>query len=1049
MNHKPINTFRMKNLLSIIFCLICLCPLYAQAQSITVSGVVYDENGETLPGVSVYLKNSPGIGTTSNLDGEFKIKVSKSEVIVLSFLGYNNFEYRAEKEESNLKVTLSPSSSQLDEVVVTGLGSQRKVSLVGAISTINTSEIQTPATSLSNMLGGRVPGVISMLSSGEPGKNISEFWVRGIGTFGASTSALVLIDGLEGDLNSVDPADVEAFSILKDASATAVYGVRGANGVVLVTTKRGASGKLKLTARANFTFSYLNKMPDYLGANEYAALANEARVVRGDDPLYTDEEMNLIRYHLDQDLYPDVDWQKEIMKRTGFQQTYYLSAQGGGDIARYFISLGLSNEGAAYKMDPNSPYNADIGYNTYNYRANLDINLTKSTTLYLGTDGYLAQNNLSGLAQTDNLWFAQSQLTPLTIPTIYSNGQLPAYGSGANYSPYVMLNYTGKGSNQNYTGKVTLALTQDFSALVKGLKLRVQGAYDNMSWFNENRQVLPEMFAATGRSINGDLQTVRRVAPVTAQYYNSQDQYRKYHLEGTLTYEKIIQSDHRVSGLVYYYMSDQKRVSEISGSSGVNLSMAAIPKRYQGLSSRLTYGYRDTYMIDVNFGYTGSENFQPGRQFGFFPSVALGWVPSNYGLFKDKLPWFDFLKFRGSYGSVGSDRISNSRFPYLTIISETAGTRWTNVSNNGISESSIGADNLLWEKSIKADFGIEGRLWKDRISFVVDFFDDRRDGIFQRRQSIPGYAGLLAMPYGNVGEMRSFGSDGNVAYSQAIDKDWSFTVRANYTYSRNIIKNWEQAPQKYPYQKYNGYMNGAVRGYIATGLFRDEQDVISSPVQSFGGKVLPGDIKYKDINGDGLINTDDIVPLSSPTYPLLMYGFGGEVKYKNFTLGVLFKGTGDTPFYHVGQTVSQSGTSYVNGMGYVPFHNGAIGNVLEIVADQSNRWTPASYSGDPATENPNARFPRLTYGYNANNSQLSTFWKSNNKYLRLQEITLNYHVQQNFLHKVGVSSADIQFVGSNLYVWDNVGLWDPEQANLNGRAYPIPARYTLQLYFNF
>ncbi|KAA6301156.1 MAG: TonB-dependent receptor SusC [Candidatus Ordinivivax streblomastigis] len=1023
-----------------ILCLLCLCPLYAQGQSFTVSGVVYDEEGTTFPGANVFLKNSAGIGTTTNMDGEFKIKVSKADVIVVSFIGYTNFEYRAEKEESNLRVRLSPAATQLDEVVVTGMGSQRKISLVGAISTVNVSEIQTPATSLSNMIGGRVPGVISMLSSGEPGKNISEFWVRGIGTFGASTSALVLIDGLEGDLNSVDPADVEAFSILKDASATAVYGVRGANGVVLVTTKRGQSGRLKLTARANFTIHTLNKMPEYLGAGEYALLANEARVVRGDEPIYTDTEMNYIRYHLDPDLYPDVDWQKEIIKRSGFQQTYYLSAQGGGEIARYFISLGLSNEDAAYKMDPKSEYRKNVGYNTYNYRANLDINLTKSTTLYFGVDGYLSQNNLPGASNTDNLWFAQSQLTPLTIPTKYSNGQLPAYGTGANYSPYVMLNHTGMGTNQTYTGKVTLAVTQDFSAWVKGLKLRVQGAYDNTSWFNENRYVLPEMFAASGRSITGDLITTRRVAPVTAQYSNSQDQYRKYHFESTLTYEKTIHSDHRVSGLVYYYMSDQKRVSEISGSSGVNLSMAAIPKRYQGISSRLTYGFQDTYMIDVNFGYTGSENFQPGRQFGFFPSVALGWVPSNYRFFKEKLPWFDFLKFRSSYGSVGSDRISSARFPYLTIITETAATNWTNI-NNGINESSIGADNLLWEKSIKADFGIEGRLWKERISFVVDVFNDQRDGIFQRRQSIPSYAGLLAMPFGNVGQMRSFGSDGNVAFSQVINKDWSFTVRANYTYSRNVIQNWEQAPQKYPYQTYNGYMNNVIRGYIATGLFRDEQDVTSSPVQTFGGKVLPGDIKYKDINGDGLINSDDVVVLSSPTYPSLMYGFGGEVKYKSLTLGILFKGTGNTDYFHVGQGG--------NGMGYVPFHNGAIGNVLAIAADQSNRWTPASYSGDPATENPNARFPRLTYGYNANNSQLSTWWKGNNKYLRLQEITLNYHLQHNFLHKAGISSADIQFVGSNLYVWDQVKLWDPEQANLNGRAYPIPARYTLQLYLNF
>jgi TonB-linked SusC/RagA family outer membrane protein len=1038
-------------LLSILIVLIVNCQLpidnlfaQVQAQSFNVGGTVYDEDGFTLPGASVFLKNSVGIGGMTDMDGKFTIKVSRGDIIVISFLGYDNFEYITDKEVSDLEIKLAPSSAQIDEVVITGMGSQRKISIVGAVTSVNVAEIQVPATSMANIMGGRIPGIISMQTSGEPGKNISEFWVRGIGTFGASSAALVLIDGLEGDLNSIDPADVEAFSILKDASATAVYGVRGANGVVLVTTKRGQSGKLKITARANFTMSRLTKMPEYLGAGDYALLANEARVVRGDEPLYSNSELNLIKYHLDQDLYPDVNWQDEIMRETGFQQTYYLSGQGGGEIARYFVSLGVSNESAAYKMDKNNPNQQGVGYNTYNYRTNLDLNLTKTTTLYFGSDGYLTLRKQPGMADTDDLWRAQSQLTPLTIPTMYSTGQIPAYGTGANYSPYVMLNHTGTSSNQSYTGKVTLALSQDFSALLKGLKLKVQGAFDNQSWFDERRYVLPEMYAASGRNAKGELLTAKRVDAVAAQYSYAQDQYRKYHFEGTLNYEKTILSDHRVSGLIYYYMSDQKHTYDIYNS-GINASMAAIPKRYQGISSRLTYGFRDTYMVDVNFGYTGSENFQPGRQFGFFPSVAAGWVPSNYQWIRDNLSWLNFLKVRGSYGSVGSDRITDWRFPYLTLVSEHAETRWATSNASGLTESSIGADNLMWEKSIKSDVGIEAHILDERLSLVVDFFNDQRNGIFQQRQSIPSYAGLLAMPYGNVGEMRSFGSDGNIAFSQEIDKDWSFTIRGNFTYSRNIIENWEQALQKYPYQEYNGYANSVLRGYIATGLFRDEQDVISSPVQTFGGKILPGDIKYKDINGDGLINTDDRVALSDPTYPRLMYGFGGELKYENFTLGVLFKGTGNTPFYYVGQSVYQG----TNGIGYVPFHNGEIGNVLSIVNDQSNRWTPASYSGDPATENPNARFPRLTYGYNANNSQLSTWWKGNSKYLRLQEITLNYHLKQNFLNKVGIGSVDLQLVGSNLYVWDQVKLWDPEQANLNGRAYPIPARCTFQLYLNF
>lgn len=1028
---------------NIFICILCLFPLLATAQqTFNMGGTVYDETGETLPGANVYLKDRAGVGTTTDINGKFSIKASKGDVIVFTFIGYKNVEFRVEKEDAALRINFSDQAVELDEVVVTGMGSQRKVSVVGAITSVKVSEIQTPATSVTNMLGGRVPGIISLQTSGEPGKNIAEFWIRGISTFGAGDQALVLIDGLEGNINSIDPADIESFSILKDASATAVYGVRGANGVVLVTTKRGLSGKLKITARANWTLSNLNRMPEYLRAYDYAVLANEARVVRSNEPVYDEMEMDIIRYNLDPDLYPDVNWQDEIIKSQGFQQTYYLSGQGGGEIARYFVSMGLSDEAAAYRLDANNKDRANVGYNTYNYRLNLDVNVTKTTTLYFGSDGYLTIQKQPGVANTNSLWNAQSQLTPLTIPTKYSNGQLPAYGPDDSFSPYIMLNHTGASSNQTFTGKATMSITQDFSFLLDGLKLKIQGAYDNMSYFNERRYQLPEMYGATGRSVLGELQTNKRVEKVAALYDFKTRQYRKYYLEGNLTWEKRIAEYHRVSGLVHYEMSDQKDTNDILNS-GIGSSMAAIPRRYQGLSARVTYGFNDTYNVDLNFGYTGSENFQPGRQFGFFPSFGVGWVPTQYQWVREKMPWLTFLKLRGTYGLVGNDRMAGWRFPYLTLVSETASIDWAGSSFNfgGITETAIGADNLMWEKAVKSDIGLEGRLFGDKVHFVVDIFQDVRDGIFQTRQQIPSYVGLLAMPYGNVGEMKSYGADGNISYMHTINDDMYFTVRGNFTYSKNEIGNWEQAPQKYSYQEYNGYPNSAIRGYIATGLFRDEQDVVSSPVQSFGSVCLPGDIKYKDVNGDGKIDTDDMVPLSDPTYPRLMYGFGGEFRYKNLTVGILFKGTGNTDFYHVGQDG--------NGMGYVPFHGEQIGNVLTIVADQKNRWTPASYSGDPATENPNARFPRLDYGYNANNSQLSTWWKGNSRYLRLQEITLNYNLQRDFLRKVGISSVDLQVVGSNLYVWDKVDLWDPEQAQYNGRAYPIPARYTFQIYLNF
>lgn len=1040
----------------LIICLLCLFPFLASAQqALNMGGVVSDDVGP-LPGVSIYLKGRTSVGTTTGSDGTFRIRASKDDVIVFSFIGFNTVEYLVDKEDLNIKVLMTPSSTELEEVVVAALGTQRRISSVAAITSVDVSELQTPATNMSNMLGGRVPGMITMLDSGEPGKNIAEFWVRGIGTFGASSSALVLIDGLEGDLNSIDPADIESFSVLKDASATAVYGVRGANGVVLITTKRGISGRLKITARVNYTLSNLNRMPEYLRAYDYARLANEARSVRGEEILYNSAEMKIIQNRLDPDLYPDVDWQKEIMKQNGFQQTYYMSAQGGGEVARYFVSLGASIEDAAYKVAPENTIRTAVGYNTYSFRMNLDINLTKNTLLFFGTDGFMSMRTEPGYADTDALWATQSMLTPITVPVRYSTGHLAAYSSGydgSGISPYVILNYTGKQTKQHYAGKSTISITHDFSDWVKNLKLRVQGAYDNFSWKNERRYVIPDLYLATGRTVWGELQLTRTKDAESPQYWNDKRQSRRFHLEGTATWDTQIADDHRVSALVYYYMSDELDTQDADLAPAGRRALEALPKRYQGLSSRLTYGFRDTYMIDFNFGYTGSENFEPGKQFGFFPSVAIGWVPTQYAWTKSNVSWLSFLKFRASYGTVGSDRIADFRFPFMTIVSEGQGVGWGS-NLDGVVETQFGANNLMWEKATKANVGVEGRLFDDRLSFVVDFFNDKRENIFQRRETIPGYVGLVytARPYGNVGSMRSYGTDGNIEFSQTINKNWSFTVRGNYTYSTNEILYWEELPTPYPYQNRQGYPHNAIRGYISTGLFVDEDDVAYSAKQSFGGfKVMPGDIKYKDVNGDGVINTDDMVYLSDPTYPRLMYGFGGEVRYKNLTLGILFKGTGNTTFYHVGYYHYPYGT---NGPGYVPFNDGRIGNVLTMANDPANRWVPMDYAIengiDPSkAENPDARFPRLSYGYNANNSQLSTFWKDNSRYLRLQEVTLNYNLRGDFIKRIGLSSADIQFVGSNLHVWDKIKDWDPEQGYRNGRAYPIPARYALQLYLNF
>ncbi len=609
-----------------------------------------------------------------------------------------------------------------------------------------------------------------------------------------------------------------------------------------------------------------------------------------------------------------------------------------------------------------------------------------------------------------------------------------------------MINRTGKASDQAFKGKATLALSQDLSSLLDGLKFRIQGAYDIHSFFSERRYIQPSLYEATGRNYDGSLIMLERVQAKSASYSKSTQQYRKYHLEAVLNYDKIFGEDHRTSALVYYYISDAKHSQDATN------NLEAIPLRYQGVSSRLTYGFRDTYFLDANFGYTGSENFQPGRQYGFFPSIALGWVPTSYDFMQEAAPWMNYFKIRASYGSVGNDRITSIRFPYLTKVNEGTGSVWGVPGIETISETRIGADNLAWERAIKSNLGFEGKLFNNKLDFVIDFFKDQRNGIFQQRVQVPEYVGVISNPFANVGRMKSSGADGNISYSTDITPELGFTVRGNFTYSKNSVQNWEQAYLEYPYLEYNGFPYNSIRGYQALGLFKDEDDIKYSPQQTFG-PVMPGDIKYKDINGDGVINSMDKVPLTHSNYPLTMYGIGGELRYKKFTLGVLFKGTGKTSFFYVGQSTSVNSVTEVNGMGYMPFFQGNQGNVLSLAADPANRWIPKDYALahgiDPAlAENPDARFPRLQYGNNANNSQLSTFWEGDARYLRLQEVTLNYHLNHDFIKKFGVSSIDLQFVGNNLYIWDKVKIFDPEQAAWNGRIYPIPTTYAVQIYLN-
>ena len=1008
------------------------------AKQFSVAGVVYDDTGDPCIGATVRVKNEPGTGTITDLDGKFAIKVKPGATLQFEYVGMETVQRTILKDEPSLSVKFKVAKTNaIDEVVVTGLVSQKKVSVVGAVSTINMEELRTPGTSLVNMIGGRMPGVITMQLSGEPGQNLSNFWVRGVSTFGAGAGALVLIDGIEGNLNDIDVDDVESISVLKDAAATAVYGVRGANGVVLVTTKRGSKEKIQVTARATVKLSQIKRLPEYLSSYDYARLANEARAMSGEADIYTPIQLDIIKNNLDPELYPNVNWIDEIIKKTSLQENYYASARGGGDVAQYFVSVGYRHEGAAYRQKENQ-FHQPLSYDQLTYRANINMNLTKRSELYFGVDGSISNYTTPGGKNTNQVWEDVLQLNPLMFPVTYADGTLPTYGQNDLISPFAALNYQGYRSSDNTRNMITLKFTHRFGGILKGLVGSVQAVNDRTSGFSERRFVRPDYYRATGRTSTGDLIKTLRSKQQDMFYSSDNESWRKYYMEAKLDYNTSIGA-HNLGALLFYYMEDTKGSEWGNGDA---LGIAAIPKRRQNVSGRLSWGYNSTYFVDANFGYTGSDLFPKGERFGFFPSVAVGWAPTSYKWVQKHLPFVNFFKIRGSYGLAGNDNIANTRFPYLTIINNHAATTW-GYNGSGIVEKQTGADNLKWEVAKKLNVGIDANFFNDAIKLNVDFFRDTRDHIFQDRVTLPEYAGMVTYPKSNVGRMHSFGSDGNISYFHKISKDMNYTVRANYTWSQNIVDYFEENKLAYDYQSVTGMPYGVLRGYISEGLFKNEDDIRQSPDQTAAfGVVRPGDIKYRDVNGDGVINSDDRVPLSyGNNVPRVMFGIGGEFNYKDFTVSLLFKGNTGVNYYRVGMG---------HDAGWIPFYNGEMGNVLKMVNNPKNRWIPAWYSGDPSTENPNAMFPRLSYGSNTNNSQLSTFWKKNGSFLRFQELNFRYIFRhRKWLRAAGLSSLECDFVINNLFTIDSAKYFDPEQAWFNGAAYPIPTTYSLQMYFRF
>ena len=1010
-------------LVAVFFVLLASAPALAQ-QLHTVRGKVIDEYNEGVPGAAVLIKGGTR-GVMTDVDGKFSIEVSETDVLVVSFLGYDDEEYKPGKETS-ITIKIAPKENELDEVTVVAYGTQRKASVIGAISTISSEALASPVGNLSTSLAGKLAGIVSMQRSGEPGTS-AEFWIRGVNTFGAGNSPLILVDGIERSMDLVDYEDIASFSILKDATATALYGVRGANGIVLITTRRGSESKPKVTFKAEYGMTQPVRLPRLADTEQWIDYYNELFIDQGGNPAIDEYDRQMYLSGADPDLYPSIDWMHTIFKDMANTYRANLNVTGGTKSVRYYVGASYYNEDGIFNVESNENYdNRDnqIKYTKYSFRSNVDINITKSTVLALSLSTQYDTKNQPATS-TGNIYAYSMYSTPVSTPTIYSDGTLAWPDKGQN--PYAMLNFTGYSRLANMNAQSLLSLTQDFSdILTEGLTANVKFAWDAYNGNTLTRSLNATYYYATGRDDDGNL----IFAPWndgTDYVTLSRDNYSTttINLEAGINYERLFNYAHRVSGMLLFTM--RNKTNNVPGS-----YIAAFPYRNMGLAGRATYSYKDRYFGEFNFGYNGSENFAPGHRFGFFPSFAVGYMISNEPWWDNLKETVDLLKFKTSYGKIGNDQIGGSRrFAYNTTMNTSAGgfTFGTNGGSyvTGITTGDYGNEAVSWEEATKFDAGFELSVMK-HFKLSADYFYDYRDGIFIQRESTPSIVGINIDQYVNLGRMMNQGVDMTAEYDHTFANGLNVSARGNFTFNRNKKLYDDKPSQIYEYQNLVGYPYGQQFGLIAVGLFESEDDIANWPHQAFGN-VRPGDIKYLDINGDGEINTYDKVAIGYTTVPEINYGFGVSARWKGFDVSVFFQGVSHVTRIIGGQNLFGASEQIIR-----------LGQIFADVAE--NRWTLAN-------QNPNAPYPRLAMNKIDNNQQASTYWQRDMSFIRLKNAEIGYTLPKNLTKRMGIGTARVYVQGVNLLTFSPFTLWDPELSASYGNQYPTMRTVTAGINLNF
>ena len=996
-----------------------------QQKGIKASGTVVDNENNPLIGATVTVKGTKIIAIT-DMDGHFYIDVpNKNSVLVFNYLGFKPQEVKV-GSDINFNIQLKEDAVSADEVVVVGYGNQKKLSVIGSIQTLDPGNLQMGSSrSMSNNLAGQLAGVIAYQPSGEPGYDNSQFWIRGISTFGAGgSSPLVLVDGVERSLNDIDPAEIESFSVLKDASASAMYGVRGANGVIIINTKRGSVAKPSIDFRFEQAITKPTKLPEFIGAAEYMTLLNNLC----SDPskrMFTKDQIMKTYTGYDKDLYPDVDWIDAITKDYATSTRGNMTVSGGTNILRYSLTASVYHETGIMETDDTLPYDTGSKLTRFNMRANVDLDLTKTTLLRFNVGGYL-QNLRKAKSSTDNVFTHAFETPPFVHPAIYSDGTIPK-ASANRANPWAENTQQGYYRGTRSKLESLFQLEQNLKMITPGLKFKATFAFDT---YNENfvtRGKDPTYYGvAKSRGDEGEL--IHSVLSYGSEFldHSSNANYgnNSTYLEFSLGYNHTFAKKHAVDAL-FLYNQRSYDWGDIQ------------PKRSQGIAGRLSYTFDRRYVGEFNFGYNGSENFAKGHRFGFFPSLALGWIISEEKFMRNSADWLTLLKLKGSIGKVGNDDIGGRRFAYITTINTGAsgyhfgyaGDYW----RQGYSEGEVGVNNLTWETSTKTNVGIELGLWNE-FNLQFDYFYEHRTNIFMQRKTIPTQAGFLSNPYANYGVVDNSGVDGTVTWNHKFGKDLRVALRANFTYAKNEVKEYDEPESvKGTYRSLTGRSIGTLWGLQAERLYTDddfENGKLKAgiPTPNIGSVVRPGDIKYRDMNDDGVVDAKDEGYIGGTTTPRIVYGFGGNVEYKNFDFSFFFQGTGQS--YRI-----IGGTQYfIPGSG-----QGVMGNVY---ANYKDCWTEENPSQD-------VFWPRLSESTNPNNNYASTWWKKDMSFLRLKSIELGYTLPRSITKAICSNNIRFFVSGNNLFYISKFKLWDPELDTADGLKYPSMRSVMFGFQLNF